>query len=114
MQAWVDGAECAPITQLFSTHKIDEKGPLQFWNAGLLSVHKGGIQNLTPGMKEYKSDNRLDVSKFNYFKELCFPITELFFRKQWILDSSLPIICILKAVWIKTDFLSIFTCFQRL
>lgn len=114
MQARVDGVECAPITQLFSTHKIDEKGALQFWNAGLLSVHKGGIQNLTPGMKEYESDNRLDVPKFNYFKELCFPITELSFRKQWILDSSLPIICILKAVWIKTDFPSIFTCFQRL
>lgn len=89
-------AECGPITQLFSTHEIDEKGPLEFWNACLLSVHKGGIHE---GIRvRRRNTSQTTASMFpNLITLKTLPFHHcIIFRKQWMLNSSLPIICNVK------------------
>lgn len=60
-------------TVVLNPVKMGGKGPLEFRNACSLSVHKGGIRNINPGMKEYESDNRLDVPQLITLKSPASP-----------------------------------------
>lgn len=92
-------------TIIFHSHKMDKKGPLEFWNACLPSVHKGGIQILSQERKNTSLTTALIFLNLITLKNPAFPSLNYFQRTMDVEFISSHNMQSESSFWLKLTFL---------